>query len=139
MASIKCIIYDFDGTLFGESLFSEGERILKIMSDLGIKQSMATFNRCAPFYIKRYDIGQYFDKVCFGKQKDHKLGFLRSIIKHYNLNEVPLKEDEVLFIDDDPDNIIAIQEHTKIHCIQVDPKIGITFGVLREFVPSLYK
>ena len=73
---IKCVVYDFDGTLFGESLFVEGEKVLKAVQIMGIKQSMATFNPHASFYIQRYGLQSFFDKVCSGRKKDHKLGYL---------------------------------------------------------------
>ena len=53
------VIFDLDGTLFGETLFDEVEYILEQFKEMGVQQSVASFNPHALFYCQRYRINKY--------------------------------------------------------------------------------
>lgn len=122
---IKCIIFDFDGTLFGETIFPNAEVLLKQIHDLNVKQALATFNPHVQFFCDRYGISQYFEKVCSGRRRDYKLSYVKQIIQHFNVTGFALQEDECLFVDDNIDNIREISKATKVNCIKVESKEGI--------------
>jgi phosphoglycolate phosphatase-like HAD superfamily hydrolase len=122
---IRCVIFDFDGTLFGETIFPHAEILLRQIHELNIKQALATFNPHIKFYCERYGIGKYFEKVYYGRCKDFKLSYVKQIIHHYNITGYGLQEEECLFIDDNPDNIREVSKATKVTCIKVEPKEGI--------------
>lgn len=130
---VKCVIFDLDGTLFGETLFNDAETILKKFNEAGVKQALASFNPHANFYCKRYGIDKYFSKICAGSQDDHKLGYIRDILKHLDV-----KEEECLFIDDDDDNICTITAKTKLKCLQVNPDEGVRINQVQHYWTASY-
>lgn len=131
---VKCVIYDLDGTLFGETLFPHAEKILETIHQLpDVKQALATFNPYASFYCSRYGLDKYFTKICSGRKKDFKVSYVREIVKHYNTTGFPLLENECLFVDDDPDNIREVGKQTQIVCVKAEPGTGIQFSQIHQY------
>jgi phosphoglycolate phosphatase-like HAD superfamily hydrolase len=124
---LKCIIFDLDGTLMGETLFPQSVQLLESFKQQGIKQSMASMNPHAKFFCDRYGISKYFDCILSGYVKDNKVGYIKEIVKWYNNNGCPVEEKDCLFIDDDNNNIKCISTSTSVKCIKVNPKEGATF------------
>mgnify|MGYP001021963569 CR=1 FL=1 len=139
MSEVKCVMWDLDGTLFEETLLDDAETILSCLKSLGINQSLLTLNPYAQFYCQRYGLNQYFDKICSGPVDDHKLAYTKEILDFYRSIGILLKEEECLFIDDDPENIKTISNQTKIKCLQVSSGIKraqIQAYVCHEFTGS---
>lgn len=125
----KLAVFDMDGTMFYETIFDDVFDIVKNFKRLNINMAVASYNPCAKWLCDRYDITQYFDIIC-GYDGDGKMKHMNEIQLHYHKKGINFDENEIIFFDDDIENFNDIQKLTKIRCVPVNPKRGITKDVI---------
>lgn len=131
----KLVVFDLDRTLFYETIFEQVFCILSNLRRLNLCMSIASFNPCAEWLCDRYDIKKYFDHICEGREKygDSKIDHIQHIRTEYKKQGIEFDDHDIIFFDDDEDNIRQVEKYTNIKCIQVDGNIGITNGHLLHF------
>lgn len=106
MEKIKVVVFDLDHTLAikGE-LVKDAVRVLSLCKSLDYKIALASYNTGADEIVDKTFIKEYFSLLVFGRDESKKTKFLKVIAEKLNV-----KFDEILFVDDQLSNIIAIHE-----------------------------
>jgi magnesium-dependent phosphatase-1 len=125
----RLAIFDMDQTLVDQTIYEDVFHIVKKFKELNIKMAIASYNPHALWLCDRYDITKYFDIIC-GYPHDGKLGHIETIRNYYKENGVNYDDAEIIFFDDDKNNISDVSRITGIRCVTVDPKKGITKNVI---------
>jgi magnesium-dependent phosphatase-1 len=123
----KFIVFDFDQTLFNETLCPDVEEILKLLKTNGYYLSIASFNRCVDWFCDRYSIKEYFDIIC-GEMHDTKINHFKKITDFYKQKCLMYDNAEILFFDDCIDNFYNIKNDFNVKYYKVNEETGITLS-----------
>ena len=124
----KLFIFDWDGTIMDETLFSQIPILLEELRTYDHRMSIASFNPHVSFYCNRYGLSGYFDCVVGRRPKIKndcsKFTHINEILNFYISKNLII--DEIIFIDDNQNTIndIKIRFH-KLKCVNVNPKLGV--------------
>ena len=120
----KLVIFDLDQTLIDETLYSEAENIILKLSKQNINMSVASFNKHATWFCKRYSIDKYFDIIC-GYKSASKMEHITEIKRFYDSKGLFYLDKNIIFFDDDADNIKEVRTKSGIACVKVNPDTGL--------------
>ena len=139
MPKYKLAIFDMDQTLFHETIYPNVKSILRTLKNANVRMAIASFNEHAKWLCDRYDISKYFDIIeegyCSGTQDvPGKMNHINNIKKYYTNTDQSMMESDMIFFDDDPQNILDIKENTFITCVKVDPSIGIKKNIIELII-----
>jgi len=124
--SFKIAIFDLDQTLWnGKKLFSSVHSILSMFRSHNIKLYIASFNLIAPKYCERLGIDHYFSDIKYGQDRS-KSAMIREILT----NHPDVKSSDVIFFDDNGQNIADVIISTDVAAVHVDWFTGITWNVI---------
>ena len=123
----KFIIFDFDQTLFDETIYPDAISIIKKLKLNNIHLSIASFNPYAAWLCDRYDISRFFDIIC-GYKADEKNQHIADIKEYYAAHSIQFNEKNAVFFDDDLRNINFVRNKTNIKCVNVSN--GITSNLV---------
>jgi hypothetical protein len=130
MIKYSLAIFDLDGTIFYETIFDDVFEILHQFKLNNIKMAIASYNPYAEFFCNRYDITKYFDIIC-GYTKNNKISHINEIKSYYKNKGTIFTDNEIIFFDDDMNNINDIKNNTNITCIPINPEKGITKDMIK--------
>ena len=130
---VKLVIFDFDQTLFNETLNKDVPKIINLLQQNNIKMSIASYNPYVMWFCKRYDIDKYFDFI-YGYRSFSKISHVNKIKMDYLEKNIYFSNKDILFIDDDAKNVHDISMLRGIESIKV-PKSGIAFSCLSSILP----
>jgi magnesium-dependent phosphatase-1 len=131
-------IFDMDQTLVDETLYHDVEDVLEHLKKNNIKMAIASYNPYAQWLCERYSITHNFDIICGYHNSKGKMMHIEEIKKYYFKKNKTIPEIEILFFDDDPNNINEIKKHTKIKCVLV-PEGGLTLQLVLENLEKFSK
>jgi hypothetical protein len=98
--------------------------------------AIASYNPHAEFFCNRYHITKYFDIIC-GYIKNDKIQHINEIKSHYKKKGIIFADSEIIFFDDDMNNINDIKKNTDITCIPINPEKGVTKDIIKLVISTL--
>jgi predicted phosphatase len=130
---IKLAIFDFDNTIFYETINENIFEIISVYHKKNIKLAIASNNPYVKWFCNRYDITKHFD-IILGYYNPDKLGknkHIKEIRSYYADHDLIFHDNEIIFFDDDETNITDVKKETNITCIHINSDTGITRNVLK--------
>lgn len=136
-SQIELIIFDFDKTLRGETIFPQTYDILEYLIENNYKVSIASYNKYSDWFCIRYDIHKYVDFI-EGYWANDKIKHINNIIKYYSTKyQLHYQEKNILFVDDTELNLYQVQKlMTNITCLKVDPDTGVQLSDIKRLLPA---
>jgi hydroxymethylpyrimidine pyrophosphatase-like HAD family hydrolase len=130
---IKLAIFDFDNTIFYETINETVFEVIQEFKKKKIKLAIASYNPYVKWFCDRYDITMYFDIILgyYNSEKSGKNKHINEIRNYYIEYGLIFRDNEIIFFDDDIHNITDVKKQTNIICIHINPNTGITRDVLK--------
>ncbi len=134
----KIAVFDLDDTLWnGKKLFNDVKYILTTLKTYGIKLYIASYNLNAPDCCKYLSIYHYFDGILYGRNSN-KLDMINMIRE----DNADIEENNIIFFDDNIDNIDIVKNNSNIMTCLVDSNglrwNNIKYNVLSKFTDNKY-
>jgi predicted phosphatase len=129
----KLAIFDFDNTIFYETINETIFEVIQEFQKKNIKLAIASYNPYVKWYCNRYNITKHFDIILgyHNPKNSGKNKHINEIRNYYMLRGLIFHDSEIIFFDDDIHNITDVRKQTNISCIHINPDTGITRDVLK--------
>jgi hydroxymethylpyrimidine pyrophosphatase-like HAD family hydrolase len=129
---IKLAIFDFDNTIFYETINKDIFEVISVYQKKNIKLAIASYNPYVKWFCNRYGITKHFDIILgYHNEKNGKNEHIKEIRNYYAECGLIFHDNEIIFFDDDTNNIDNVKKETNIICIPVNPNTGITLDILK--------
>jgi predicted phosphatase len=113
--NFKVAIFDLDDTLWnGARLFEDTKLILSTLKSSGVKLYIASFHLNAIECCRQLQIDHYFEDILYGRDRT-KLDMIRYVMR---VNP-SIKQQEMVYFDDDLSNLKHIRLNTLVHAIHI--------------------
>jgi HAD superfamily phosphatase (TIGR01681 family) len=129
--TIKLAIFDFDNTIFHETINENIFEVIEEYKKKNIKLAIASYNPYVRWFCDRYEITKHFDIILGYHCNNGKNGHIKKILSYYKEHRLIFSDNEIIFFDDDITNIADVKKETNITCIHINPATGITLDILK--------
>lgn len=114
-SNVKLAVFDLDETLHSEEvLYSDVISILNNLKAAGIKLYIASFHLAADDLCKKLGLNDYFQGILYGRIYS-KLEMIKKIMQNENITD----ESQVMFFDDNHNNVYDVQMKSDICTVLV--------------------